>query len=106
MFTTFTLLLILAFEAGGWFCLAFSQSGPRSLFFPEPIPRPALVRRLRFTGIGLFGSALLVALWRDGAGFGILLWILSGSLIAFAIACWLAWIGHRRREKEKLEWRR
>lgn len=48
-------------------------------------------RRLRPVGFGLLAVAYLLCLWRDGAGFGSVLWVVLGAAAAMAVALTLTW---------------
>jgi hypothetical protein len=56
-----------------------------------PAPLTALLRGL---GGVLLTAALALALIRDGAGFGALLWATAISVCAFAVVCTLTWRPH------------
>jgi hypothetical protein len=51
----------------------------------------SLATLLRGTGAVLLAAALALALVRDGAAFGALLWSTAISLCAFAVVCTLTW---------------
>jgi hypothetical protein len=51
----------------------------------------ALATLLRGAGAILLAAALALALLRDGAAFGALLWTTALSLCAFAVVCTLTW---------------
>lgn len=56
---------------------------------------------LRATGAGLLAFALALCLWRDGAGFGSLLWMLLISVAALAVAFTLSWCATRRADGDQ-----
>jgi hypothetical protein len=56
-----------------------------------PAPLTGLLRGL---GGVLLTAALALALIRDGAGFGALLWATAISVCAFAVVCTLTWRSH------------
>lgn len=55
---------------------------------------PRLVLPLRVVGYLLLFAALVLALVRDGAGFGSLLWGTMLTVGAVAVVCTLAWRAH------------
>lgn len=61
----------------------------------EDLGRPprsvAARRRLRLLGLALAGAACFVCLWREGPGFGSLLWALLLSAAGIVLALGLAW---------------
>lgn len=60
-----------------------------------PLPCPArLVVPMRALGYGLLLAALALALVRDGAGFGSLVWATMLSVGALAVVGTLAWRAH------------
>ena len=58
------------------------------------VPCPARVVPLRTLGYGLLLIALALALLRDGAGFGSLVWATMSSVGALAVVGTLTWRAH------------
>lgn len=89
---TATLLLLLAVGASycGFACLALAmpdywqQAG-------GDVSRQPPQRRLRLTGAALLAAMLALCLWRDGPGFGALLWGVLLTAGAIAVAFTLTW---------------
>lgn len=52
---------------------------------------PPHPRRLRSAGFAALGGCLALCIWRDGAGFGIVLWVMLVSAAAFLVALLLSW---------------
>lgn len=86
------LLLIAVFAVPylGFACLALSQRRHWSRALHGAPPR-SVVLALRTSGGALLVAALWIALVRDGASFGALLWATGISLAALAVAFTLAW---------------
>ncbi|MGC4097111.1 MAG: DUF3325 domain-containing protein [Nitrospira sp.] len=83
-------LIVLLFT--GWLLLALSQPRHwRALCGTAPRVR-AMILGQRFLGGSLLAISLPLALWRDGSGFGSLLW---GTLLSFA-AYTVTWLLSRR----------
>lgn len=86
------LLLVLAGAAsyGGFACLALAMPDyweqAHGKASRQPPPRP-----LRLTGAVLLATALALCLWRDGPGFGCLLWGVLLTAGAVAVAFTLTW---------------
>ena len=87
------LLLIAACLAayGGFACLALAMpehwarvSGQEGDVSPHR-------GRLRPLGFGLLAAVYLLCLWRDGAAFGSVLWVVLGAAAAMAVALTLTW---------------
>jgi hypothetical protein len=57
----------------------------------QPLAPPASAVRLRCAGAAGLCIALMLACWRDGAAFGVLLWTLSLPACALGVALTLAW---------------
>ena len=53
-----------------------------------------LVLPMRILGYGFLAASLALALWRDGPGFGSLLWVSMLSVGAIAVTCTLTWRAH------------
>lgn len=89
---TGVLLLALALASyGGFALLALSQDrhweragGARCC--PERLAWP-----MRIAGYALLATSLALSLWRDGPGFGSLLWATMLSVGAVAVTCTLTW---------------
>lgn len=75
----------------GFALLALSQARHwRTVAARSPLPRTATII-VRLLGLALLAVALPIALWRDGTGFGSLLWALLLSLAACAVTLTLSW---------------
>jgi hypothetical protein len=75
----------------GFALLALSQNRNwRSVDVATSLSRTG-VTVLRALGCGLITLALPMALWRDGGGFGSLLWVCLLSIAAFAVTLTLSW---------------
>lgn len=89
-----SLLSFLALAAAlylGFALLALSQErNRRAVGIAASLPRAGTVL-LRVAGYGLIALALPIALWRDGPGFGSLLWATLVSIGALAVVCTLTW---------------
>jgi len=88
-----SLLLLALFAAAyaGFALLALSQARHwRTVVGAAALPR-SRVLLLRTLGGALIALSLLLALMRDGASFGSLLWATAISLAALAVAFTLAW---------------
>ncbi|WP_395709833.1 DUF3325 domain-containing protein [Reyranella sp.] len=60
-----------------------------------PLPCPArLIMPMRTLGYGLLLVALVLALMRDGAGFGSLVWATMLSVGALTVVATLTWLAH------------
>ena len=79
-------LIVLLFT--GWLLLALSQSRHWRALCGATSQKPATIMVLRFIGGVFLALSLPLALWRDGPGFGSLLWGALLSLAAF-IVTWL-----------------
>jgi hypothetical protein len=55
---------------------------------------PRIARILRVAGCALLVAGLGLALFRDGAGFGSLVWATTLTVGAFAVVCTLTWRPH------------
>lgn len=78
----------------GFALLALSQSRNwRAAGVATSLSRTAAII-LRALGFGLIALALPMALWRDGGGFGSLLWVCLLSIAAFAVTVTLSWRAH------------
>ena len=78
----------------GFALLALSQVRHWRGVLPRvPQPGPSTIL-LRISGYGLIGLALPIALWRDGPGFGPLLWACLMSVAACAVTITLSWRAH------------
>lgn len=75
----------------GFACLALSQGRHWRQVVGTTSPRRGRVRLLRGVGAGLLTGSLALALLRDGASFGSLLWATVLSFAALALAFTLAW---------------
>jgi len=75
----------------GFACLALGQARHWRAVVGGSPPGRRVVLALRGLGTGLLGASLALALLRDGASFGSLLWATALSLAALAVAFTLAW---------------
>jgi len=85
------LLGVLAAAWLGFALLALSQARHWLRVAGTAPPSPARVLVLRWAGGASIVLSLVLALLRDGAGFGSLLWATAISLAALAVAFTLAW---------------
>jgi len=90
---TQALLLLAVFVAActGFALYALSQPQHWCKVVGQPGPGRGRVLILRGIGTVMLAVSLLLALLRDGAGFGSLLWATLLSLAALAVAFTLAW---------------
>lgn len=79
----------------GFACFALALPDHWEQMGGRPGHAPA-ARALRAAGLSLLTMALGLCLWRDGAGFGSLLWMLMISAAALAVAFTLTWRTTRR----------
>ena len=84
------LLAGLAGSCLGFALLALSQNRHWHRITGQPRPSTA-VKVLRSVGYGLFGIALAIAIARDGASFGTILWAMTLSTSAGVVALVLTW---------------
>lgn len=91
----FLLFLALIFVLHlGFALLALSQSrNRRTVGVAASLSRTAAMI-VRALGFGLIALALPMAVWRDGGGFGSLLWACLLSIAAFAVTVTLSWRAH------------
>ena len=75
----------------GFLLLALAQARPRQRLGLAAKLAPGRRLSLRLGGALLLALALVLALARDGPGFGGLLWGTAISLAALAVACTLSW---------------
>jgi hypothetical protein len=75
----------------GFALLALSQDRHRHHLGGERRCPAPLAGPLRLIGAILLAAALALALARDGAAFGSLLWCTALSVCAFAVVCTLTW---------------
>ena len=86
------MLIALSFAAyAGFLLLALAQARPRQRLGLAAQLAPGRRFGLRLGGALLLALALVLALARDGSGFGGLLWGTAISLAALAVACTLSW---------------
>jgi uncharacterized protein YjeT (DUF2065 family) len=85
------LLLLLATAASysGFACLALAMPDYWQQAGGDASRQPS--RRLRLAGTVLLAAALVLCLWRDGPGFGALLWGVLLTAGAVAVAFTLTW---------------
>ena len=88
---TMLLLLLLAAAYYGFALLALSQRRHWTRAIGEGEPPPRQARRLRVAGYALLAVAFVLAVLRDGASFGIVLWASVISVAAIAVALTLTW---------------
>ncbi|MEH6433760.1 DUF3325 domain-containing protein [Massilia sp. DD77] len=89
-------LLLLAALAGyaGFACLALAMPDYWHRVGGSEDHPAGGARRLRLAGAALLGAASLACVWRDGPGFGLLLWGLMMPASALAVAFTLTWRPH------------
>ena len=86
------MLIALSLAAySGFLLLALAQARPRQRLGLAAQLAPGRRLSLRLGGALLLALALVLALARDGPGFGGLLWGTAISLAALAVACTLSW---------------
>ena len=86
------MLIALSLAAyAGFLLLALAQARPRQRLGLAAKLAPGRRFGLRLGGALLLALALVLALMRDGPGFGGLLWGTAISLAALAVACTLSW---------------
>ena len=86
------MLIALSLAAyAGFLLLALAQARPRQRLGLAAQLAPGRRLSLRLSGALLLALALVLALARDGPGFGSLLWGTAISLAALAVACTLSW---------------
>ena len=86
------MLIALSLAAyAGFLLLALAQARPRQRLGLAAQLAPGRRLSLRLGGALLLALALMLALARDGPGFGGLLWGTAISLAALAVACTLSW---------------
>ena len=86
------MLIALSLAAyAGFLLLALAQARPRQRLGLAAELAPGRRLSLRLGGALLLALALILALARDGPGFGSLLWGTAISLAALAVACTLSW---------------
>ena len=86
------MLIALSLAAyAGFLLLALAQARPRQRLGLAAQLAPGRRLTLRLGGALLLALALVLALARDGPGFGSLLWGTAISLAALAVACTLSW---------------
>ena len=88
---TALLLVLLAAAYVGFALLALSQRRHWTRAIGEGEPSPEQARRLRILGYALLAIAFVLAVLRDGASFGIVLWATAISIAAIAVALTLTW---------------
>ena len=90
--TGLPMLIALSLAAyAGFLLLALAQARPRQRLGLAAQLAPGRRFGLRLGGALLLALALVLALARDGPGFGGLLWGTAISLAALAVACTLSW---------------
>lgn len=75
---------------GGFACLALAMPEHWQQMAGK-LERAAAPRWLRRAGLCLLGVAYGLCVWRDGASFGSLLWLVLISAAAIAVAFTLTW---------------
>lgn len=75
---------------GGFVLLALSQDQHRRAIGVAPM-RVGVRAAQRIAGYAFLALALPLAIWRDGAGFGTLLWAVLLSVAACAVTFTLSW---------------
>ncbi|MDO8974505.1 DUF3325 domain-containing protein [Reyranella sp.] len=82
---------VLAVSYLGFAFLALSQDRHWLHFSGERHCPPRIARSLRIAGYALLIVGLGLALFRDGAGFGSLVWGTTLTVGSFAVVCTLTW---------------
>ena len=85
------LVALLAAAYCGFAALARAQPRHWGRAIGQGAPSRRQVWRLRVGGYGLLALGLALALLRDGAGFGTVLWATTISVAAIAVTLTLAW---------------
>lgn len=75
----------------GFALLALSQERHWLHLCGERHCPPGIARRLRLAGYASLAAGLCLALLRDGAGFGSLVWVMTLTVASFAVVCTLTW---------------
>ncbi len=91
MMSSLLLLIALGASYTGFACMAVAMPDHWSRAGGNP-HRPAThARKFRRAGAALLCLALTLCILRDGAGFGVILWAVSMSASAIAVALTLTW---------------
>ncbi len=88
------IVAVLAVSYLGFALLALSQDRHWLHLSGEPHCPPRIARSLRVAGYALLIAGLGLALVRDGAGFGSLVWVTMLTVGSFAVVCTLTWRPH------------
>jgi hypothetical protein len=95
MIATLLFFLMLITSAAGFAFLAGSQRQHRATFSRRLVVFTGPVSALRWIGVALLCASLCPAVARDGATFGFVVWTLTITVSAFAVAAALAIFGRR-----------
>ena len=76
---------------GGFACLALAMPDNWERAGGTAQVHPARRGALRLAGPAMLAISAIACIWRDGAGFGLLLWALLMSAGALAVASTLTW---------------
>lgn len=90
MLPTLTFLGLFGLLQSGFFLMALSQRRHRHAVYASGEFSPAVTLAIRRLGFLLLAAAAIGAIWRDGVGFGLLLWACTLSVTALATAATLA----------------
>ncbi|MYM33557.1 DUF3325 family protein [Duganella sp. FT94W] len=85
------LLLACAASYGGFACIALAMPDYWERAGGDTARHAPRRRRLRYGGAALLALSLAACLWRDGPGFGALLWGVLLTAGAIAVAFTLTW---------------
>lgn len=88
-----SLVAVFATAFAGFMLFALSQPRHWRTFFPKSIITRSMNVVFRVTATAVLCISLAVALWRDGASFGALLWSVAISLAGLAVVAILTWRG-------------
>ena len=91
MMAALLLLLASAASYAGFACFALAMPDHWESAGGDPGEQGARRHGLRLTGSVMLSLALALCVWRDGASFGPLLWVLLMSASAIAVALTLTW---------------
>jgi hypothetical protein len=82
---------LVACSAAGFALIALTQPQHRLRAAGTPALDPRKALRRRLLGAAFLAASAAVAIWRQGASFGAILWVLSLSAGALLVAAVLAW---------------
>jgi hypothetical protein len=91
MMAAFLLLLAGAAGYGGFACLALAMPDHWARAGGAVEDHARRGRRLRLAGALMLCVALAICIWRDGASFGAILWVILLTASAIGVALTLTW---------------